>query len=102
MDILEKIEQQVKSNKVVLYMKGDKKFPLCGFSGRAIKILALCEVTDYLAVNVLEDDEIRQGIKVYSNWPTIPQLYINGELIGGCDIMVEMFENKELQQLLAN
>ena len=98
--ILDKIKEQVATNKVVLYMKGDPKFPLCGFSGKATKILALCQVKDYLSVNVLEDDEIRQGIKDYSKWPTIPQLYIKGQLIGGSDIMAEMYESGELQQLL--
>lgn len=98
--ILDKIKQQVTNNKVVLYMKGTAKFPMCGFSGRALKILAACGVTDFLAVNVLEDEEIRQGIKEYSNWPTIPQLYINGEFVGGSDIMAEMHESGELQQLL--
>ncbi len=99
-NILEKIKEQVTTNKVVLYMKGTAKFPMCGFSGRALKLLSLCGVSEFLAVNVLEDDEMRQGIKEYSNWPTIPQLYINGELIGGSDIMAEMFENGELQKLL--
>ena len=97
---LDKIKQQVTGNKVVLYMKGTSKFPMCGFSGRALKILAACGVTDFLAVNVLEDDEIRQGVKEYSNWPTVPQLYINGEFVGGSDIMAEMYELGELQQLL--
>ena len=100
-NVLEIIKQQVSQNKVVLYMKGDPKFPLCGFSGRAAKILSLCGIKDYLSVNVLADDQIRQGIKEYSNWPTIPQLYINGELIGGSDIMAEMYESGELQQLLS-
>ena len=99
-DVANKIKQQLTDNKVVLYMKGDPKFPLCGFSGRAVKILSLCGVTNYLAVNVLEDDAIRQGVKEYSNWPTIPQLYIHGELVGGSDIMAEMYESGELQQLL--
>ena len=99
-EVLNKIKQQVTEHKVVLYMKGSPKFPMCGFSGRAIKILSQCGVTDLYAVNVLEDDEIRQGIKVYSNWPTIPQLYISGELVGGSDIIAEMYESGELQQLL--
>jgi monothiol glutaredoxin len=99
-DINAKIKQQITSNKVVLYMKGDAKFPLCGFSGRAIKLLSLCGVKDYLTVNVLADEEIRQGIKEFSNWPTIPQLYVNGEFVGGSDIMAEMYESGELQQLL--
>ncbi|MDQ5922279.1 MAG: monothiol glutaredoxin [Pseudomonadota bacterium] len=100
-NIFDKIKQQVTSHKVVLYMKGDPKFPLCGFSGRAVKCLSLCGVKDFFSVNVLADDEIRQGIKEYSNWPTIPQLYINGEFIGGSDIIAEMYESGELQQLLA-
>ena len=100
MNTLEKIKQQITDNKVVLYMKGTAKFPMCGFSGRALKILATCGMTDFLAVNVLEDEEIRQGIKEYSNWPTIPQLYINGEFVGGSDIMAEMHDSGELQQLL--
>ena len=99
-DVLDKIKQQVTSHKVVLYMKGTAKFPMCGFSGRALKILASCGVSDFLAVDVLEDDAIRQGIKEYSNWPTVPQLYINGEFIGGSDIMAEMYESGELQELL--
>ncbi|MBP9743164.1 MAG: Grx4 family monothiol glutaredoxin [Burkholderiales bacterium] len=99
-DILDKIREQITTHKVVLYMKGDAKFPLCGFSGRAIKCLTLCGIKDFLTVNVLADEEIRQGIKEYSNWPTIPQLYINGEFIGGSDIIAEMYESGELAQLL--
>lgn len=99
-DILDKIKEQITTHKVVLYMKGEAKFPLCGFSGRAIKCLTLCGVKDFLAVNVLADEEIRHGIKEYSNWPTIPQLYINGEFIGGSDIIAEMYESGELAQLL--
>lgn len=98
---IEKIDNLVKNNKVVLFMKGSAKFPLCGFSGRAVKILSLCGVTDLVTFNVLEDEGVRQGIKEYSNWPTIPQLYINGEFVGGSDIMAEMYESGELQQLLA-
>jgi monothiol glutaredoxin len=94
------IKQVVSTNKVVLFMKGNAKFPMCGFSGRALKILSLCGVTDFVAINVLEDDEIRQAIKDFSNWPTIPQLYVAGEFIGGSDIMAEMYESGELQQLL--
>ena len=99
-DALEQIRQQIKQHKVVLYMKGTPKFPQCGFSGRATKILSLCDVHDFLAVNVLEDENIRMAIKEYSSWPTIPQLYINGEFIGGSDIMAEMYESGELQQKL--
>jgi monothiol glutaredoxin len=96
------ITKQITSNKVVLYMKGTPKFPMCGFSGRAVKILSLCGVKDFFAVNVLTDEEIRAGIKEFSHWPTIPQLYINGEFVGGSDIIAEMYESGELQQLLQN
>ncbi len=98
--VFEKIKGQVSTHKVVLYMKGSPKFPMCGFSGRAIKILSLCGVKELFTVNILEDEEIRQGIKEYSQWPTIPQLYINGEFIGGSDIVAEMYESGELQKLL--
>lgn len=101
-DIKAKINEQLTSKDVVLYMKGDPKFPLCGFSAKAIKILQNCGVTDYLTINVLADPEIRQGIKEFSNWPTVPQLYIRGEFIGGSDIMAEMYESGELQQKLKN
>lgn len=101
MDIQEKIRQQVTSHPVVLYMKGTPQFPMCGFSATVVRILELCGVEDYVAVNVLEDEAIRQGIKEYANWPTIPQLYINGEFIGGCDISRELYESGELQKLLA-
>lgn len=102
-DTQQRIDELVKSNDVVLFMKGNASFPQCGFSGRAIQILKACGVdTKTLAtVNVLEDDAIRAGIKEYSNWPTIPQLYVKGEFIGGSDIMMEMYENGELQQALA-
>lgn len=100
MSIQEKIKQQIEQNKVVLYMKGTAQFPQCGFSSRAVSILQACGVNDFLAINVLEDADIRQGIKEFSNWPTIPQLYINGEFIGGSDIMGEMFESGELKALL--
>lgn len=96
----EKIKQLVTNNKVVLFMKGNAKFPQCGFSGRAVKILSLCGVKDFVSVNILEDELMRQAIKEYSNWPTIPQIYINGEFVGGSDIMAEMYESGELQQLL--
>ena len=101
-DAQQRIDQLVKSSPVLLFMKGTASFPQCGFSGRAIQVLKACgvEPKDITTVNVLEDDGIRQGIKEYSNWPTIPQLYINGEFIGGSDIMMEMYENGELQQLI--
>jgi monothiol glutaredoxin len=96
------IREQVTQNPVVLYMKGQPVFPMCGFSATAVQILDACGVKDYLAVDVLVDPEIRQGIKEFANWPTIPQLYVNGEFVGGCDIMREMYESGELQQLLGN
>jgi monothiol glutaredoxin len=101
MSIQDKIREQVSSNSIVLYMKGTPQFPQCGFSATATEILKRCGVGSYLAVNVLEDAEIRQGIKDYANWPTIPQLYVNGEFVGGCDIMREMYASGELQPLLA-
>ncbi|WP_296448455.1 Grx4 family monothiol glutaredoxin [Rhodoferax sp. UBA5149] len=102
-DTQKRIDELVKNNEVVLFMKGNASFPQCGFSGRAIQILKACGVDPKTlkTVNVLEDDEIRAGIKDYSNWPTIPQLYVKGEFIGGSDIMMEMYENGELQQALA-
>ena len=98
MSIEQFIENEVKSNDVVLFMKGTPQFPMCGFSGQVVQIL------DYLGVpfkglNVLESDELRQGIKAFSNWPTIPQLYVKGEFVGGCDIIREMFQANELQQV---
>ncbi|HMS26653.1 MAG TPA: Grx4 family monothiol glutaredoxin [Burkholderiaceae bacterium] len=101
-DTQTRIDQLVKSNDVVLFMKGNASFPQCGFSGRAIQILKACGVDtkSIQTVNVLEDDAVRQGIKTYSNWPTIPQLYVKGEFIGGSDIMMEMYENGELVKAL--
>ena len=102
-DIQKRIDDLVKSNDILLFMKGTASFPMCGFSGRAVQILKACGVDPkaIATVNVLDDDEIRQGIKDYSQWPTIPQLYIKGEFIGGSDIMMEMYESGELQQVLA-
>ena len=99
-DVQKRIDDLVKQNRVVLFMKGNAQFPMCGFSGRAIQILKACAVDDLKTVNVLEDEGIRQGIKSYSNWPTIPQLYVNGEFVGGSDIMTEMYQAGELQQAL--
>ena len=99
-DVQKRIDDLVKAHRVVLFMKGTAQFPMCGFSGRAVQILKACAVGDLKTVNVLEDDEIRQGIKEYANWPTIPQLYVNGEFVGGSDIMTEMYEAGELQQAL--
>jgi monothiol glutaredoxin len=101
MDVKDRIHQQVTGHPVVLYMKGTPQFPMCGFSATVTEILKRSGVTDYLAVNVLDDPEIRQGIKEYANWPTIPQLYVNGEFVGGCDILREMYQSGELQQVLA-
>jgi monothiol glutaredoxin len=103
-DTQQRIDQLVKNNDVLLFMKGNATFPQCGFSGRAIQILKACGVDPkaVATVNVLEDDEIRQGIKEYSNWPTIPQLYVRGEFIGGSDIMMEMYQSGELQQVLGS
>ena len=101
-DVQQRIDQLVKGSDVLLFMKGNASFPMCGFSGRAIQILKACGVDpkNVTTVNVLEDPEIRQGIKDYSQWPTIPQLYVKGEFIGGSDIMMEMYESGELQQML--
>jgi monothiol glutaredoxin len=100
MDTQEIIKQQVTSNLVVLYMKGSPKFPQCGFSNLATQILGACNA-EYVAVDVLQDQAIREGIKQYANWPTIPQLYVKGEFVGGSDIMRSMYESGELQTLLA-
>lgn len=100
MDTQERIRKQVSENKVVLYMKGTPEAPQCGFSAAAVQILEACGADDVATVNVLADQEIRQGIKDFANWPTIPQLYINGEFVGGADIMREMYENGELEKVL--
>ena len=98
-DSRERIDEIVRSNPVVLFMKGTELFPQCGFSSRAVAILEHLEVP-FKTVDVLQDPDIRQGIKAYSDWPTIPQLYVNGEFVGGSDIMMEMFESGELKQLV--
>ena len=100
-DVQQRIDSIVKGGRVVLFMKGTAQFPQCGFSGRAIQVLKASGATELKTVNVLEDDEIRQGIKDYANWPTIPQLYIDGEFVGGSDIMMEMYQSGELQQLIS-
>jgi len=99
MSINERIEEQLNSNAILLYMKGTPYFPQCGFSSKVVQILQACEV-EFAYVNILEDNEIREGLKVYSSWPTFPQLYVNAELVGGADILIEMFENGELKTLL--
>ncbi|MBP1149340.1 MULTISPECIES: Grx4 family monothiol glutaredoxin [Methylocaldum] len=100
MDVTERIKKQLAENPVILYMKGSPDFPQCGFSGRAVQILERCGV-EYAYVNIFEDPELREGLKVFSQWPTFPQLYINGELVGGSDIMLELFESGELQKRLS-
>jgi len=100
MDIKQTIQATVTDNPVVLYMKGNQQAPQCGFSARALQILGACGVKNLVTVDVLADPEVRQGIKEYSNWPTVPQLYIGGEFIGGSDIMTEMFQTGELQKTL--
>jgi len=99
-EVQQRIDSIVKGGRVVLFMKGTAQFPQCGFSGRAIQVLKACGVTEINTVNVLEDEAIRQGIKDYANWPTIPQLYVDGEFVGGSDIMMEMYQSGELQQLI--
>ena len=99
-DVQAWIKETVTSHPVVLFMKGTAQFPQCGFSGRAIEVLKASGVEDLVTINVLEDDEVRQGIKEYSNWPTIPQLYIKGEFVGGADILGEMYQSGELQTLI--
>jgi monothiol glutaredoxin len=101
MDIKQRIHEQVTTHPVVLFMKGTPQFPQCGFSALTVQVLNACGVSDFHAVNVLADAEIRQGIKEYANWPTIPQLYINGEFVGGSDIVREMYQSGELQKLLS-
>ena len=100
MDTQQRIKDQVTSNAVILYMKGTPQMPQCGFSALAVQALQACGVTQFASVNVLADPEIREGIKQYANWPTIPQLYVNGEFVGGADILREMYQSGELQKLL--
>ena len=100
MDVTQRIQEQLKSDPVVLYMKGTPDFPQCGFSASAVRTLEACGA-EFAYVNIFEDPELREALKRYSNWPTYPQLYVNGELIGGCDITLEMYRSGELQKLLA-
>ena len=101
MNVQDIIKDQVSKNRVVLYMKGSPDFPQCGFSANVVGILRACGVGDFYSVNVLENPDIRQGIKEFANWPTIPQLYVNGEFVGGSDILAEMYQKGELQKVLA-
>jgi monothiol glutaredoxin len=98
-DVIERIQEQLKSNPVVLYMKGTPDFPQCGFSAAAVRTLEACGAS-FGYVNIFEDPELREALKRYSNWPTYPQLYVNGELVGGSDIITEMFQKGELKTLL--
>ncbi len=100
MSVQDVIKDQVRNHKVVLYMKGTPDFPQCGFSANAVNVLRACGVEEFFTVNVLENPEIRQGIKEYAHWPTIPQLYVDGEFVGGSDIVAEMYQSGELQKLL--
>lgn len=100
MSVQDVIKDQVSKNRVVLYMKGTPDFPQCGFSANAVGILRACGVDQPFTVNVLENPEIREGVKQYANWPTVPQLYVNGEFVGGSDIMTEMYKSGELKKLL--
>ena len=99
MDAIERIKSQISSSQVLLYMKGTPQFPQCGFSGQAVQILQACE-TEFGYFNIFEDPEIREELKVYSNWPTFPQLYISGELVGGSDIMMELYQTGELKKMI--
>ena len=101
MSVLERIQAEVESHPVVLFMKGTARFPMCGFSSRAVQVLQSAGATELHTVNVLEDPEIRANLPRYSNWPTFPQLFIHGELIGGCDITVELFESGELARMIS-
>lgn len=100
-EVQDLIKEQVTTNPVVLYMKGTPRAPMCGFSATAVQILQACNLPLFFSVNVLEEPAIREGVKVFANWPTIPQLYVRGEFVGGCDIMREMYQSGELKQLLA-
>ena len=102
MSAQETIKQQVEGHSVVLYMKGSPQQPMCGFSATASQLLKMCGAQEVFTVDVLQDQEIREGIKQYANWPTIPQLYVNGEFVGGCDIMREMYQSGELQKLIGD
>jgi monothiol glutaredoxin len=100
MSVQDTIRQQVEGHRVVLYMKGSPQMPMCGFSATATEILKRCGASDVYTVDVLQNPEIREGIKQFANWPTIPQLYVDGEFVGGCDIMREMYQSGELQKLI--
>jgi len=100
MNVIERIKDQIENNQVVLYMKGSPDFPQCGFSGQVVQILRACNAK-YMPVNIFEDPELREALKEYSSWPTYPQLYIGGELVGGCDIVIDLYQKGELAKMLA-
>lgn len=100
MNVIERIQEQLASQPVVLYMKGTPDFPQCGFSSRVVQILEMCNA-NYRAINIFEDQDLREALKEFSNWPTYPQLYINGELVGGCDIVTDLYNKGELQAMLS-
>lgn len=100
MEVIERIQKQLADHTVILYMKGSPSFPQCGFSAKAVQILENCGV-DYAYINIFEDPELRENLKIYSQWPTFPQLYVRGELVGGSDIMIELFQQGELQKILS-
>ncbi len=99
MEVMERIKQQVEGNSIVLYMKGSPQFPMCGFSGHVVQALQTCDA-EFQHVDILSDPEIRANLPNYANWPTFPQLYINGELVGGCDIVMELYQRGELQKMI--
>lgn len=99
MSVQEQLKEVIESNEVILFMKGSPDFPQCGFSGKTAQMLQACDVR-FSSVDVLADSSVREGIKEYSNWPTVPQLYVRGEFVGGCDIMTELYESGELQKIL--
>ena len=99
MSVIERIKDQIENNQVVLYMKGSPDFPQCGFSGQTVQILEACHAK-FMHINILEDPELREALKEYSNWPTYPQLYIGGELVGGCDIVIDLYKKGELAKML--
>lgn len=100
MNVIERIQEQLASQPVVLYMKGTPDFPQCGFSGQVVQVLQACNA-QYRAINIFEDQELREALKEYSHWPTYPQLYVNGELVGGCDIVIDLYKKGELQNMLS-
>ncbi|MGR9051764.1 MAG: Grx4 family monothiol glutaredoxin [Gammaproteobacteria bacterium] len=100
MDVTSRIKDLIENNSVILFMKGTPDFPQCGFSGQSVQVLRACN-SDFKYFNIFEDDELREALKAYSNWPTYPQLYINGELVGGCDIIIDLYNTGELPKMLA-